>query len=80
MQNDMKAIAQITILIALATVAIIGLVSTPSESENMALWTAKLIGGKALALAGAAGLTVAYTKWRHTNGLLRRYERWCHSC
>lgn len=80
MQNDMKAIAQITILIALATVAIIGLMSTPGESENMALWALKLIGGKAVALACAAGLTVAYAKWRHTNGVLRRYERWCHGC
>lgn len=75
--NTAKSILRFAILIALASVAYVGILSLPSDSEpSHAKWVFTLIMSKVVGVAALLWLRCLYKHWKSADRLIAMYHRW----
>ena len=72
-----KSILRVSVLIALATVAFLGILSTPLD--NSPTWEQDLLSQKAIGFLSAFVFSWLYAKWLKVDKWIEAYDRWCRS-
>jgi hypothetical protein len=72
--NMTTSILRISALIALFTVAFIGILSVPYDDSKT--WFSDFIWSKLIGFAAAYACGTLYVKWRKTDKLIAAYDKW----
>lgn len=72
-----KSVIRVSVLIALAAVAFLGILSTPLD--NSQTWELDLLSQKAIGFLSAFVFSRLYAKWLKVDRWIEAYDRWCHN-
>lgn len=70
-----KSILRISVLIAIATVAFIGIFSSPLDDSSS--WVRDLYLSKIIGLIAAITFSRLYSRWVRVDDWIKAYDRWC---